>query len=125
MPIAAVSIVGSSRMWVTARNDLEVTRLSGDAGVNGTALLRQEPWVIEDARLDPLAVGNPLLSPASGGSDELRFYAGVPLLRADATAMGTLCVLDTKPRSIDALDMSTLQDLAAIVMRELDLRAGH
>ncbi|WP_309616997.1 protein kinase domain-containing protein [Salinibacterium sp.] len=125
VPIAAVSIVGSSRMWVTARNDLEVTRLGGDAGVNGTALLRQEPWVIEDARLDPLAVGNPLLSPASGGSDELRFYAGVPLLRADATALGTLCVLDTKPRSIDALDMSTLQDLAAIVMRELDWRAGH
>jgi GAF domain-containing protein len=52
----------------------------------------------------------------------LRFYAGIPLRTRDGFNLGTLRVLDREPRTLDAQDVKTLDDLAAIVMNDLELR---
>ena len=52
----------------------------------------------------------------------MQFYAGVPLTTSDGFSLGTLCVMDVKPRTVTADEIATLEDLAAMVMRELNLR---
>jgi len=56
------------------------------------------------------------------GEFGLRFYAGIPLRTRDGFNLGTLCVLDREPRKLDTADVKTLEDLAAIVMNDLELR---
>jgi len=73
---------------------------------------------IPDTRADPRMCDNPLCT-ADGG---FRFYAGALLLADDVLPLGTLCVLDTRPRRLTELQRQTIKVMAASVMRELDLR---
>lgn len=63
-------------------------------------------------------MANPLVAGALG----LQFYAGFPLTTHDGHRLGTLCVIDRKPRATEATELETLQTLAAVVMDELELR---
>jgi GAF domain-containing protein len=73
--------------------------------------------VIEDATVDPRFADNPLVTGAPG----IRFYAGVPLRSAaegyveDLPGIGTLCVLDTRPRTLSSQDVTTLREIAGLV----------
>ena len=67
---------------------------------------------------DPRTLANPLVA----GEFGLQFYAGVPLRTPDGYNLGTFCILDREPREFSAEDTRALQDLAAIVMNDLELR---
>jgi len=82
--------------------------------------LSEETLVVEDARLDPRFSGNTLLTGLG-----LRFYAGAPLILADGTAAGMLCVMDCKPRSFSQDQQAALQALAAGVVTEIELRRAR
>ena len=69
-------------------------------------------------RLDPRFAGNPLVT----GEPGLRFYAGAPLMLSGGTAAGSLCLVDFQPRTFSPSEQATLQDLAAGVVSELELR---
>ena len=118
VPIAIVSIVDHDRIWFKSHHGLEVEEISRDPGLCASAILQDGPWVIEDAPHDPRALSNPLVA----GEFGLKFYAGVPLRTADGYSLGTLCVLDFRPRELTVEETSTLEDLAATVMSELELR---
>jgi signal transduction histidine kinase len=77
-----------------------------------------EPLLVADARTDPRFHDNP-------GVRELGVagYAGVPLLTTDGQAIGAFCAFDNRPRTWSAEDLQTLEDLAAAVMTEVELRA--
>lgn len=81
-------------------------------------LVDLEPMVVEDATLDPRFQRNLLVQGAPG----LRAYAGVPLVLRDGTALGALCVLDTKPRSFDDHAIRTLEYLAGFAVDAIE---GH
>ena len=66
----------------------------------------------------PRTLANPLVA----GEFGLQFYAGVPLRTPDGYNLGTFCILDREPREFTAEDVRTLEDLAAIVMNDLELR---
>src|SRR5674476_555671 len=83
-----------------------------------SAILHEGPWIIEDAAVDVRALSNPLVA----GEFGLRFYAGIPLRTRDGFNLGTLCILDREPRTLDTQDVKALEDLAAIVMNDLELR---
>ena len=117
-PVAIVSVVDSERIWFKSAHGLDITEITRDPGLCASAILSDEPWVIEDARHDPRAQTNPLVA----GEFGLQFYAGVPLTTPDGYNLGTLCVLDFSPRTITFDEIATLIDLAAMVMRELELR---
>ena len=118
VPIALVSVVDYDRIWFKSRHGLSVEQIDRDAGLCASAILHDEPWVVTDARIDPRALANPLVAGEMG----LQFYAGVPLTTRDGHNLGTLCLIDYTPREFSAPDLATLEDLAAVVMSELELR---
>jgi GAF domain-containing protein len=74
--------------------------------------------IVNDARSDPRTRDSSLVTGPIG----VAFYAGVPLTRSDGTTIGTLAVLDTAPHETTALDVANLEDLAALVVAQLELR---
>jgi tRNA A-37 threonylcarbamoyl transferase component Bud32 len=118
VPVAIVSVVDRDRIWFKAHHGTEVTEIGRDPGLCASAILQDEAWIIEDAGTDPLTLTNPLVA----GEFGLQFYAGVPLRTPDGYNLGTFCILDRKPRTFTDEDTRTLQDLAAIVMNDLELR---
>ena len=117
-PVAIVSVVDHDRIWFTSAHGLDIADIARDPAQCASAIISSEPWIIEDARTDPRAPDNPLVA----GDFGLQFYAGVPLTAPDGLTLGTLCVLDFSPRTISEDELATLLDLAAMVMRELELR---
>lgn len=75
-------------------------------------------WVVTDATVDPRTLANPLVVGELG----LRFYVGVPLTTREGYNLGTLNVIDTEPREVTSAEIATLEDLAAIVIDEMELR---
>ncbi|MGR8010501.1 PP2C family protein-serine/threonine phosphatase [Streptomyces hypolithicus] len=119
VPVASVTIVDSDRIWFKTAHGLEgVSEIGRDLGLCASAILRDDALVISDALADPVACSNPLVAGPMG----VRFYAAAPITTADGHRLGTVNVLDTRPRLISAADTATLADLAAIVMDELELR---
>jgi sigma-B regulation protein RsbU (phosphoserine phosphatase) len=119
VPFAVVSVVDTDRIWFKSHHGLpDVTQIGRDPGLCASAILQSEPWVVTDAGLDPRSLANPLVA----GDFGLRFYAGVPLTTADGHNLGTLCVLDTRPREVSDVELATLVDLAAVVVDQLELR---
>jgi signal transduction histidine kinase len=117
-PIAIVSIVDHDRIWFKSHHGVEVEQIGRDPGLCASAILQDGPWIINDAPRDPRALANPLVA----GDFGLKFYAGVPLRTSDGHNLGTLCILDFEPRELSADATATLEDLAKMVVDELELR---
>ena len=119
VPIAIVSVVDTDRIWFKSHHGLPgVSEIGREAGLCASAILDTGPRIVNDAVSDPRTLANPLVA----GSFGLRFYAAVPLTTHDGYNLGTLCVIDHEPREVTAAELQTLQDLAALVMDELELR---
>jgi signal transduction histidine kinase/PAS domain-containing protein len=123
IPIALVSLVDESRAWFKSCIGFGANEVSREATLCSFAVLTDEPLIVVDARLDDRFACNPFVQNEPG----VRFYAGAPLLSHDGFNLGTLCLLDNKPRtSLNAEEQATLVDLAAMVVDELELRlAAH
>lgn len=117
-PIAIVSIVDHDRIWFKSHHGLDVEEIDREPGLCASAILSDEPWIVENARLDPRTLANPLVA----GEFGLQFYVGVPLTTREGFNLGTLCVIDTEPRKVTDDEVATLNDLAAVVVNELELR---
>ena len=121
VPIAIVSVVDEDRIWFKSHHGLDVDQIDREPGLCASAVRQPEPWIIEDARLDSRTIANPLVAGELG----LQFYAGIPLRTRDGHNLGTLCIIDRAPRTLSADEVSTLEDLAAIVMHDLEQRMQH
>ena len=118
VPVAIVSVVDHDRIWFKSHHGTDVSEIGRDPGLCASAILQNDPWIIRNATKNPLTLANPLVA----GEFGLQFYAGVPLRTPDGYNLGTFCILDREPREFTAEDTRTLQDLAAIVMNDLELR---
>ncbi|HET8880507.1 MAG TPA: protein kinase [Arthrobacter sp.] len=118
VPVAIVSVVDHDRIWFKSHHGTDVTEIGRDPGLCASAILQDGPWIIEDAARDPRTLANPLVA----GEFGLQFYAGVPLRTPDGFNLGTFCILDREPRKFTAEDTRTLEDLAGIVMNDLEMR---
>jgi two-component sensor histidine kinase len=118
VPIAIVSIVDEDRIWFKSHHGLPVEQLEREPGLCASAILGNDPFLISDASIDPRSLANPLVA----GDFGLRFYAAVPLTTSDGYNLGTLCVIDKKPRPIDEEQIEDLKDLAAVVMDQMEMR---
>ncbi|MCC2957467.1 EAL domain-containing protein [Massilia sp. IC2-477] len=111
VPIALVSLIDKDRQWFKSRTGLDACETPRDVSFCGHAILADEPMVVPDAAQDARFVDNPLVT----GSPHLRFYAGVQLYSVDRKKIGTLCVIDRKPRELSPGDLDALRDLARMV----------
>ncbi|MGJ3262704.1 MAG: bifunctional diguanylate cyclase/phosphodiesterase [Salinarimonas sp.] len=117
-PISLVTIVDAERQWFKALHGIEITQTPRDHSFCAHTILSDEPLVVEDATADPRFRANPLVT----GEPGVRFYAAVPLVLAPDVRIGTVCVVDTRPRSISAEALAGLRDCATIVVEALRAR---
>ncbi|MFE0806394.1 PP2C family protein-serine/threonine phosphatase [Streptomyces sp. NPDC058848] len=118
-PMATVAIVDTDRIWFKAAHGLDgITETDREPGLCASAILHGEPYVVTDADSDARAFANPLVR----GDLGVRFYAAAPITTADGQRLGTVDVLDTRPRRPTDDQLEALKDLAALVMDELELR---
>ncbi len=117
-PIAVINLVGEGRQFFKAEVGLGVRETPLETSFCAIALLEDEMLVVHDLTLDARFVGNPLVC----GNPHVRAYAGALLKTDDGQPIGTLCVLDHRPRDFTALQRDTLRVLARQVMAQLDLR---
>ena len=117
-PMALISMEDDVRQWFKARRGTEETEVSRQHSF--CSLTGQEPGVlvVEDALTHALFQEYPSVT----GSPNIRFYAGAPLISKVGHKLGTLCVMDTVPRTLSPADTVTLEKLAALVVDELELR---
>jgi signal transduction histidine kinase len=118
VPIALVSLVDRDRIWFKAGHGLGIPQVDRDPGLCASVILKDDAYVVNDARFDPRTLGNPLVAGELG----LRFYAAAPLHTQDGHNLGTLCVMDFQPRQITQGQIRILEDLAATVVNEMELR---
>lgn len=117
VPIALVSLVDQHRQWFKASVGLEARETPREISFCGHAILDRGVFCVEDASLDSRFQDNPLVVDDPG----IRFYAGCPLHDSAGLALGTLCVIDRKPRKFAATDLRSLRDLAAMAETEISL----
>ncbi|MCA7953161.1 sensor domain-containing diguanylate cyclase [Burkholderia seminalis] len=115
VPIALVSLVDENRQWFKSHAGLGTAQTSRDVSFCAHALLAGDTMVIQDARNDNRFHDNPLVTGAPG----IRFYAGRPLAAPNGAAIGTLCLIDTRPRSLEPEELALLGDLAHMTEREI------
>lgn len=117
-PTALITLVDETRQWFKSRYGFSTTQTHRDLSFCSHAILGREPLVVNDARLDPRFADNPLVS----SDPNIRFYAGVPIVVGGDVAVGTLAVIDYRPRELSPVERDLLQGLARLVESQLELR---
>jgi diguanylate cyclase (GGDEF)-like protein len=115
VPIALVSLVDEDRQWFKSCQGLKASETSRDISFWGHAILEDDIFLIPKAALDERFHDNPLVT----DEPHIRFYAGCPLVVANGSKLGTLCLIDREPREFDEDDMALLSDLARMAEQEL------
>jgi diguanylate cyclase (GGDEF)-like protein len=116
VPIALISLVDSNRQWFKSCSGLGVGETAREVSFCGHAILNDQILMIPDAGSDERFADNPLVT----GAPNVRFYAGCPLKVGDGSNVGTLCLIDTRPRTLDAEERKLFKDLASMAEQEIE-----
>lgn len=121
-PIALVSLVDRERQWFKSVQGLTVRQTDRKSSFCAWTLLPEHPevLVVENALEDIRFRNNPLVLDAP----HIRFYAGCPLVATNKARLGSLCIIDNKPRTFDAESCNMLANMAEMVVREIEKDAA-
>ena len=117
VPIATVALLDADELWFKARCGIEATGAPRTLAFCAHTILCDDGLVIEDTRADPLFADNPLVTGEAG----IRFYAGAPLALRPGLRIGTLCLMDRRPRRFGPSEQERLRDLATTIVAHLRL----
>jgi formate hydrogenlyase transcriptional activator len=118
VPIAIVSLVDHDRIWFKSHHGLDACETGREPGLCASAILSPDVYYVRDAIVDARTLANPLVA----GDLGLRFYAAAPLRTHDGFNLGTLCIIDRKPRELAPSEAAMLTKLAALVMDQMELQ---
>ncbi len=119
VPVALIAFIDNERMWFKAKTGTDLTEIPRKQSFCSYAVLKPDsPLIIENTLLDPQFVDNPHVT----GGYKARFYAGVPIRNQDRIVLGTLCLLDNKPRTLTVEQIAALEALGRQINLLLDLR---
>jgi two-component system NtrC family sensor kinase len=118
-PMALITIVDRDRQWFKSRIGLEATETPREYSFCAHAIKTPRvPFLVRDAQKDERFSNNPYVT----GDPNVRFYFGYPLLVDEKNALGSLCVLDTKPRELELKQVDALAALSRQVVTMLNIR---
>lgn len=117
-PIALITLVDADRQWFKARTGLAETETPRAVSFCAHAIHQHELFVVPDARDDERFRDNPFVT----GGLFVRFYAGAPLITPEGHALGTICVIDSVPRTLTPNQREALEALRRQVQAQLELR---
>lgn len=118
-PIALISLIDKDRQWFKANHGLDARETPRDFAFCAHSILEpNDLFIINDATKDKRFFDNPLTT----GDPNVIFYAGAPLNTSDGYSLGTLCVIDNKPKELSTEQKESLKLLANQVVKLLDLR---
>lgn len=118
-PTAMMTLIDRDRQWVKSRVNWERRQNPRDVSFCAHTILRPgKLMLVPDLAKDPRFVANPMVT----GEPKARFYAGVPLVTREGTALGALCVIDRRPRTLTEEQSRALESLARQVVAQLELR---
>jgi len=118
VPISLISLIDEKRQWFKSKVGIDVSETARELAFCQYAIMDSERFDVKDATLDDRFKDNPFVR----GEPNIKFYAGQPLIDAKGYALGTLCVLDNKPRELNDSQKKALEILAKEVM---SLIVGH
>lgn len=116
-PFAVINFIDTDRQWFKSEIGFDISETELDISICAHAILQPGVFVVPDTRKDARFANNPLVT----GNPQLRFYAGALLETPDGIALGTLCVLDRRPRRLSADQKQALHKLAGQVMQLMAL----
>ncbi len=115
VPIAYVSLVDKDRQWFKSCHGFNGTETSRDDAFCAHVVFSRRPMIVPDTHQDDRFADNPLVT----GAPHIRFYAGFPVFHQDGSCVGTLCMVDTRPRQFPDETIHLFEDLAHLVEQEL------
>ncbi len=119
VPTAYIALVDANRQFMKSAQNVPVCKreIPRDQSFCGHTIAAGEPLIIEDASADERFADNPLVT----GEPYVRFYAGFPLRGPNGHLVATLCVVDSRPRKKEDVNLEALAELAKLAERELGL----
>ena len=117
VPVALVSLVDAERQWFMSRVGMTLPETCREDAFCDYTIRSSEVMVVNDATLDARFAQNPLVT----GETAIRFYAGAPLRLRSGHHVGSLCLIDREPRVFTELQKIQLQDLAGMVVSQIEL----
>ncbi|MEG3765610.1 response regulator [Alteromonas sp. 14N.309.X.WAT.G.H12] len=116
-PIALISLVDPDRQWFKSKVGIDVEQTHRNISFCGHAILDQSMLEVYDTLKDERFHDNPLVV----GAPNIRFYAGTPLITPNGYALGTLCIVDSKPKVLNNLQKAALDTLGRNIITHLEL----
>lgn len=117
-PIALITLIDDKRQWFKSNYGLDQKETPREVSFCAHAIHEPDLFEVRDASSDSRFAENPLVT----GDPNIRFYAGAPLVVANGQALGTLCVIDRKPKELTSLQAEAMRVLRQSVVTQLELR---
>ncbi len=115
VPSALVSLIDRDRQWIKSSCGFDLKDMPREVSFCAHAIVKREVMIVPDSLMDPRFADNPLVT----GDPHIRFYAGAPLVLDDGSCVGTLCLIDFRPRQLGERDVRLLRDVSDMVRQEL------
>lgn len=118
IPMSLITLLDADRNFLKSHFGVPFNEAPRDLSFCGHAIMSEDDiFIIEDSRKDERFHDNPIVK-----EHQAIFYAGVPLMNPEGFPLGTLCVFDTKPRQLTALQKQVLIAMAKQVVNLFELR---